>query len=516
MASIAEINGLQFFPKIADHCDRSLHATCDCAVMTRGFFVPLCRSGSDTLIVAVANPWNPYAEEYLAPRFPDLEIVKVVTLASEITRAIELSATSKLPSRSRLEAIDVEELDIDLHDFDVTRDYAEPMAQLISSIMADAVRTRASDIHVKVEKETFYYAFRVDGDIGMKSELPMKLKDRFDAFLLNLMKLPTEIRNVTPGISGRFTISYFHRTIDIRYERHRTYRGYHVTLRLLDKSHIDVTLGKGALAFDEETMFALNRVMKIPSGIIVMSGPTGSGKSTTLNAILRELNTPDVNILTLENPVEDEVPGITHCDLKSSKEFKPMIASFMRSDPDIILMGEVRDLESAELAIEAAITGHKVLTTIHTPSASQIIERFEQLGVERWKIAQTLKAACAQRLVKMLCPYCRQTTIGIGEFERKTFSLDDSWATMPLAVAKVGGCPECRHTGYNGRTAILEIIPITPKVSDQLSKGALSPYELEVSVAQEGVLPNLRSSGLRLVRDGKTDLAAICKVIDMT
>jgi type II secretory ATPase GspE/PulE/Tfp pilus assembly ATPase PilB-like protein len=382
--------------------------------------------------------------------------------------------------------------------------------------MADAVRTRASDVHIKVEKETFYYAFRVDGDIGAKSELPMKLKDRLDAFLLNLMKLPTEMRNVAPGISGRFTISYFHRSIDIRYERHRTYRGYHVTLRLLDKSHIDVTLGKGALAFDEETMFALNRVMKIPSGIIVMSGPTGSGKSTTLNAILRELNTPDVNILTLENPVEDEVPGITHCDLKSSKEFKPMIASFMRSDPDIILMGEVRDLESAELAIEAAITGHKVLTTIHTPSASQIIERFEQLGIERWKIAQTLKAACAQRLVKMLCRHCRQPTIGVSEFERKTFSLDESWATMPLAVAKAGGCPECRHTGYSGRTAILEIIPITPKVSDQLSKGTLSPYELEVSVAQEGVLPNLRSSGLRLVRDGKTDLAAVSKVIDMT
>jgi type II secretory ATPase GspE/PulE/Tfp pilus assembly ATPase PilB-like protein len=516
MASIAEINGLQFFPKIADYCDSSLHATCDCSVMTRGLFVPLCLSGSDMLIVAVANPWSPYAEEYLAPRFPNLQIVKVVTLAAEITRAIELAATSTLPSRSRLEAIDVEELDIDLHDFDVTRDYAEPMAQLIASIMADAVRTRASDVHIKVEKETFYYAFRVDGDIGAKSELPMKLKDRLDAFLLNLMKLPTEMRNVAPGISGRFTISYFHRSIDIRYERHRTYRGYHVTLRLLDKSHIDVTLGKGALAFDEETMFALNRVMKIPSGIIVMSGPTGSGKSTTLNAILRELNTPDVNILTLENPVEDEVPGITHCDLKSSKEFKPMIASFMRSDPDIILMGEVRDLESAELAIEAAITGHKVLTTIHTPSASQIIERFEQLGIERWKIAQTLKAACAQRLVKMLCRHCRQPTTGISELERKTFSLDESWGNLPLFTAKSGGCPECRHTGYSGRTAILEIIPITPKVSDQLSKGTLSPYELEVSVAQEGVLPNLRSSGLRLVRDGKTDLAAISKVIDMT
>ncbi len=516
MAAIAKINGLPFFPKVAEFCDGSLHATCDSTVMTRGFFAPLCLAGSNTLIVAIANPWSPLAEEYLAPRFPDLEIVKIVTLATEISRAIESVGTNSGPSRSELEAIDVEDIDDGITDFDVTTDYAEPMAQLIATIMSDAVRTKASDIHFKVEKEAFYYAFRVDGDIGNKVEIPMKLKDRLDAFLLNLMKLPTEIRNTTPGISGRFTISYFHRPIDIRYERHRTYRGYHITMRLLDKSNINVTLGKGTLAFDDETMFALNKVMKIPAGIIVMSGPTGSGKSTTLNAILRELNRPEVNILTLENPVEDEVPGITHCDLKSPKEFKPMIASFMRSDPDIILMGEVRDFESAELAIEAAVTGHKVLTTIHTARASQIIERFEQLGLERWKIAQTLKAACAQRLVKLLCPYCKEAVAGISEFDRKTFSLDDSWATIPVFAGKTGGCQECRNTGYSGRTAILEIIPITPKISDQLSKGEMSPYELEVKIAEEGVLPNLRRSGMKLLREGKTDLAAVSKVIDMT
>lgn len=516
MALIAKLNGLAFFPKVAEYCDPDLHVFCDSTVMTRAFFAPLCKSGNNKLIVITANPWNPVAEEYLAPRFPDLEIVKVVTLASEIAHAIESVATNNGPSRSELEAIDVEDLDDGIYDFDVTTDYAEPMAQLVATIMSDAVRSQASDIHFKVEKEVFYYAFRVDGDIGRKVEIPMKLKDRLDAFLLNLMRLPTEIRNTAPGISGRFTISYFHRPIDIRYERHRTYRGYHVTMRILDKSNINVTLGKGTLAFDEQTMFALDKVMKIPAGIIVMSGPTGSGKSTTLNAILRELNRPEVNILTLENPVEDEVPGITHCDLKSPKEFKPMIASFMRSDPDIILMGEVRDLDSAELAIEAAVTGHKVLTTIHTPRASQIIERFEQLGIERWKIAQTLKAACAQRLVKLLCPYCKEPVSGISELERKTFALDESWAEVSVYKARDGGCSECRNTGYSGRTAVLEIIPITPKVSDQLSKGELTPYELEVRVAEEGILPNLRRSGLKLLREGKTDLAALSKVIDMT
>ena len=150
MAAIAKINGLPFIPKVAEFCDGTLHATCDSTVMTRGFFAPLCMSGPDKLIVAIANPWSPLPEEYLAPRFPHVEIVKIVTLATEISRAIESVSTNNGPSRSELEAIDVEDLDDGIHDFDVTTDYAEPMAQLIATIMSDAVRTRTSDVHFKV------------------------------------------------------------------------------------------------------------------------------------------------------------------------------------------------------------------------------------------------------------------------------------------------------------------------------------------------------------------------------
>jgi type II secretory ATPase GspE/PulE/Tfp pilus assembly ATPase PilB-like protein len=515
MAAVAMVNNLPYFPKVADYCESELLEKCDPSVLTRGGFSPICVD-EYRIIVAIANPWNPAPDEYISMHFPDLEMVKVVTMSSEVSRAIETLSGNVGPTQDELESIEVETDDDELKDFDVTKDYDEPMAQLIATIMARAVKQRASDIHFKVEKESFYYAFRLDGDIGKKTEIPMKLKDRLDAFLLNLMKLPAEIRHTTPGISGRFTISYFRRPIDIRYERHRTYRGYHITMRLLDKGHLNVTMGKGSLAFDDETMLAIDKVMRIPAGIIVMSGPTGSGKSTTLNAILREMNTPDVNILTLENPVEDEIPGVTHCDLKNPSEFKPMIASFMRSDPDIILMGEVRDIESAELAIEAAVTGHKVLTTIHTPRASQIIERFEQLGIERWKIAQTLKAACAQRLIKTLCPYCKIEIDGVSEKDRMIYGLEESWATTPIYEHPHDGCPECHGTGYAGRTAILEIIPITPKVSDMLSKGEITPYELELKIQEEGKLPNLRKNGLKLLKEGKTDLAAIGKMIDMS
>ncbi len=515
MAAIAECSGLAFLPRIAEFCTPELLEKCSASMMTRGRFVPIMVN-NDKLLVGLANPWNTTYEGYLNQLFPDYEIEPVVTISPEVGKAIESGLTSNEPTDSELQAIEVEEEVEEIRDFDITQEYEEPIIQLVATIMAKAVKKRASDIHFKVEKDSFYYSLRVDGDLGAKTELPMKLKDRLDAYLLNLMKLPTELRNTAPGISGRFTVSYFKRSIDIRYERHRTYRGYHVTMRLLDKGNIEVTLGKGSLAFDEETIFELYRAMQVPAGIIVMSGPTGSGKSTTLNAILRELNRPEVNILTLENPVEDEIPGVTHCDLKSAKEFKPMISSFMRSDPDIILMGEVRDYDSAELAIEAAVTGHKVLTTIHTQRASQIIERFEQLGIERWKIAQTLKAACAQRLAKILCPHCKLDVHGISDHDRRVYNLGEEWSEADICEASPNGCPECRFSGYAGRSAILEIIPINPKLSDQLSKGEISPFDLEQIVLDQGALPSLRRSGLRLLREGKTDLKSLSKVIDMT
>ncbi len=515
LGAVGRASGLPAFPQVREMVDPEFVGYCDPAVLSRGMFVPLRRSAKQVLL-AVANPWDYRADDYCASRFPDDELLKIVTLSSEISSVIEGSASSSGPSRAELEALEVEEYSNESPDFDVTRQYDEPIAQLVASMVSDAIKQHASDIHIKTEKTLFQYCYRMDGSLGPRVDMPMKLRDRVDAFLLNLMRLAPEERNKRPGISGRFTASYYGRAVGVRYERHRTYRGYHVTMRLLDKTHLEARLGMGTLAFDKETLFELDKAMAVPSGIIVMSGPTGSGKSTTLNAMLRELNHPEDNILTLENPVEDEIPGVTHCDLKDSSEFKPMIASFMRSDPDVILMGEVRDRESAELAIEAAITGHKVLTTIHTPRASQIIERFQQLGMERWKIAQTLKAACAQRLVKMLCPACKERQEGVSEREVRLFQLDPSWATRTVYVHRKDGCPECKGRGYSGRTAILEILPISPKIGDKLAKGEITPYELEQEVRRDSGLPSLRDNGLKLLAEGKTDLEALKKVLDMT
>lgn len=503
------------FASIRDLADAELVRLSDPVVLSKEMFVPLRRS-NNRLLLAVADPWDFRADDYCSLHFPHDEQLKIVTLVSEISAVIESVSSSSGPSRATLEAVQVDEFSEDNLDFDVTQEYDEPIAQLVAGMVADAIKQRASDIHVKTEKNNFQYCFRIDGDLRQRIEMPLKLRDRVDAFLLNMMRLSPEERSKRPGISGRFTAVYYGRPVGVRYERHRTYRGYHITMRLLDKTHLEARLGMGTLAFDKETLFQLEKAMAVPSGIIVMSGPTGCGKSTTLNAMLRELNHAEDNILTLENPVEDEIPGVTHCDLRDSSEFKPMISSFMRSDPDVIMMGEVRDRESAELAIEAAITGHKVLTTIHTPRASLVIERFQQLGTERWKIAQTLKAACAQRLVKVLCNSCREKTAGINEHDLRMFHLDQSWATRTIYVHRNGGCDDCRGTGYSGRTAILEILPISPKVGDALAKGEITPFELEQQIRRDSKVPSMRENGLKLLSEGKTDLDALRKQLDMT
>lgn len=515
LGAIGDLTSLPVFLRIQEFVDRSLLDEIDPQLMNRGMFVPLCEDG-EHFFVALANPWDPVAEDAYALRRPEKQLVKILVPAAEISHVIETISGAVAPSRSELDAIEVDEETDVFGEFDVTREYQEPMAQLVALMMCEGIRWRASDIHIRCGKENVHYCYRIDGDLGHRFELPHKLKNRLDAFLLNLMRIAPEERTKRPGISGRFTVTYLRRSIDIRFERHRTYRGFHVTMRILDKSHFEAKLGMGSLAFDAGTLFELEKVMAIPSGIIVMSGPTGSGKSTTLNAMLRELNRPEDNILTLENPVEDEIPGVVHCDLKDSSEFKPMITSFMRSDPDIILMGEVRDYDSAELAVEAAITGHKVLTTIHCPRASQIIERFEQLGIERWKIAQTLKAACAQRLVKMLCPFCKVERKGVDERELRKYNLPEEWLDKKYFAYNSGGCAECNHKGYSGRTAILEILPITAEWSDALSRGKMSPYELELEVRKQGTLPSLRDSGLALIGRGLTDFDALRKVIDLT
>ncbi|HSJ01993.1 MAG TPA: hypothetical protein VK956_06035, partial [Verrucomicrobium sp.] len=201
LGAVGKASGLPAFPQVRDLADAELVGYCDPAALSRGMFVPLRRSNQQILL-AVANPWDYRADDYCAARFPDEEILKVVTLASEVSTVIEGSAASSGPSRADLEALEVDEFSLEIADFDVTRQYDEPIAQLVASMVSDAIKLHASDIHIKTEKTSIAYSYRIDGDLGSKVEMPVKLRDRIDAFLLNLMRLPPEERNKKPGISG--------------------------------------------------------------------------------------------------------------------------------------------------------------------------------------------------------------------------------------------------------------------------------------------------------------------------
>ena len=512
--ALAESVHLPFWPTITEEIQPELLERFEGSMLRRGMVVPICEKDGQ-ITVAVANPFNTLGIDHIQQHCPGREIALVVAPTAEIATALERTVLAITVDRSEIDALDAAESQLEPENFDLAASPEDAVPRLLRDIFHRAIARAASDVHFKVEQERFFYALRVGGDLAAPVELEGKLRPRIDAFLLSLVRIPREQAVREIGISGRFSLTHSGgRKIDCRYERHRTYRGYHVTIRLLDKARVEPKLGVGSLAFDEPTLLQLRRAMEMADGIIVLSGPTGSGKSTTLNAMLREIARPEFNTLTLENPVEDEIPGVTHCDLRDESEFGDYIRSFMRSDPDILLMGEVRDPASARLAVEAAITGHQVLTTVHTPSAVEIFDRFQQLGVARVDLARVLRLLAAQRLVKLLCPSCAERG-RLTESELRLYSLPDSLRGQEVGRRHPGGCGYCDGRGYLGRTAVLEVLPIDRSAGEQILAGTLGGYALEQLQRERFGLRNLRELGIELVANGRSDLAAVKDVINL-
>jgi type IV pilus assembly protein PilB len=513
MASIAFLQGMPYISKIAHLVSDELLAQFDPGILRRGGMVPLTMN-SKRLTIAVANPYESFAVDYCSQQFR-LELVVLMGGGADIARIIESRGASG-PSEEDLATIEMVNEGDDSLSFSISDPSEDVMTELVRSIFVQAVAVNASDIHIKTEENAFYSMFRVDGDLCMRKDYDPGLKARMDAFLLNMVKISRDDASRYPAVSSRLTLKRSNgRKIDVRYERHRAHSGYHITLRLLDKTLLDPKLGQGSLSFDAETLLELRKVMAMPDGILIMSGPTGSGKSTTLGAMLREIYQPKYNIMTLENPVEDVIPGVIHCDMKSNEEFPLYFRSMMRSDPDVLLVGEIRDKSSAELAVEAAITGHQVLTTTHANSAADIFNRLALIGVERWKIAATVRACCAQRLLKRLCPHCRQRH-EITAQEVALYNLPDSMLGKEVYSAKPGGCMECNGRGYSGRMAVLEILPINEETSDFLISPSHSTYQIQKKIrSQYPQLRSLRESALQAIISGQTDLVSVADQINL-
>jgi type II secretory ATPase GspE/PulE/Tfp pilus assembly ATPase PilB-like protein len=482
--------------------DPDLLDSFDLDALRREKTVPLCRSESG-LTVAVSNPYGDFKVLY-EKRFPGVELSLVLTYAAQINAVLTQNQRIHQITQDEIRQLEVDEDQEEVKDFDLNAPADDSVVRNLQAIVQEGITRRASDIHLLTEKDRFHYTYRLEGDLVERRDLDLKLTGRTDNLLTQLMGFEAMDKNRGLPLSGRFTARIGDRRIAIRAERLPSYRGFHYTLRILDKSHVSAKLGQGSLALHPATMKYIKQALNLPDGMILMSGPTGSGKSTTLVAMIKELFRTRYNIISMENPVEEEVPMVTHVNMEDVKNGPLYIRSGMRSDPDILLVGEIRDRETAELGIEAALTGHQVLSTIHTTWPAQIIIRLVQLGVPKFYVAETLKAACGQRLAKKLCKYCKEPML-LTEQLVDELGLPNVFSGRTIYKAG-SGCVHCNQFGYAGRQAMIEVLPITDEVTELIMQRDLTSIEIANFVYDHYHVPSLRDLAFELLYQGDIDL----------
>jgi type II secretory ATPase GspE/PulE/Tfp pilus assembly ATPase PilB-like protein len=474
----------------------------DLDALRREKTVPLCRSESG-LTVAVSNPYGNFKMLY-EKRFPGLELSLVLTHAAQVNAVLMQNQRIQQITQDEIRQLDIDDGQEEVKDFDLNAPADDSVVRNLQAIVQEGITRRASDIHLLTEKDRFHYTYRLEGDLVERRDLDLKLVGRTDNLLTQLMGFEAMDKNRGLPLSGRFTARIGDRRIAIRAERLPSYRGFHYTLRILDKSHVSAKLGQGSLELHPATMKYIKQALNLPDGMILMSGPTGSGKSTTLVAMIKELFRTRYNIISMENPVEEEVPMVTHVNMEDVKNGPLYIRSGMRSDPDILLVGEIRDRETAELGIEAALTGHQVLSTIHTTWPAQIIIRLVQLGVPKFYVAETLKAACGQRLAKKLCKYCKEPMLLTDQMVDE-LGLPDVFSNHTIYKAG-SGCVHCNQLGYAGRQAMIEVLPITDEVTELIMQRDLTSIEIANFVYDHYQVPSLRDLAFELLHQGAIDL----------
>jgi type IV pilus assembly protein PilB len=385
--------------------------------------------------------------------------------------------------------------------------YVNPTVRLVNALLIDAIKTGTSDIHFEPEGSFLRLRYRIDGQM---TQIRSFHRDYWQAMLVRLKIMAgmniAETRNPQ---DGRISFQVMGREVDFRVAAQPTVYGENVVMRLLDKRKSLVALEK--LGFSEHNMKQLKRLLKRPEGIIIVTGPTGSGKTTTLYSVLNYINSIDVNIMTLEDPVEYQLPLIRQTNVREgSVDFSSGIKSLMRQDPDIIFVGEVRDEETALMAVRAALTGHQVFTTLHTNDAMGSIPRLNDIGVPAHLLAGSLICAIAQRLARKLCDKCKKPRQATAEECRILgYPLD-----TPPTIYDPHGCQNCNHKGYKGRTAIIEILRVDKGMDELIATHATRSQILEHAL-DNGFIPMVMD-GIDKVVNGEIDLQELIGTIDMT
>jgi type IV pilus assembly protein PilB len=385
-----------------------------------------------------------------------------------------------------------------------------PVVTLVNAILADAARRRASDIHIEPYEKTFRVRFRVDGVLHEIMSPPMRLKNPLVSRLKVMAGLDIAERRLTQD--GRIKLKMgINGELDIRVSVLPTLFGEKVVMRLLDKSNLQLDMAK--LGFDPQTQADFQEAIHKPYGMILITGPTGSGKSTTLYSALSELNKPDVNISTAEDPVEYNLMGINQVQVREQigLTFAAALRSFLRQDPDIIMVGEMRDLETAQIGVKAALTGHLVLSTLHTNDAPSTVDRLINMGLEPFLLTSSINLIAAQRLVRKICEKCKEP-VETNPEALINLGVDPSEVSAGFPTFEGRGCASCNDTGYRGRLAIYEIMVMHEPLKELILRGA-STIDLKREAVKLG-MSTLRMSALNKVRTGLTTVAETLRVTD--
>jgi type IV pilus assembly protein PilB len=398
--------------------------------------------------------------------------------------------------------------EIDLSDLAKSSESA-PIIKVSNLILIEALKAGASDIHVEPYEKEFRVRFRVDGILHNIMALPMRTRDPLISRLKIMAKLDiSEKRLPQDGrIKIRLRVEERSRDLDLRVSSVPTHFGEKVVMRLLDKSKLQLDMTQ--LGFDQEPLRRFKDAIDRPYGIVLVTGPTGSGKTNTLYSAIAALNDPTVNIMTAEDPIEFNLSGINQVQMKEQigLTFASALRSFLRQDPDIILVGEIRDFETAEIAVKAALTGHLVLSTLHTNDAPSTINRLMNMGIEPFLVATSVNCIAAQRLVRRICSQCVEDVETPPQMLMQVGFAPDEVKT--LRIKRGRGCERCNSTGYKGRVGLFEVLAFTDEIRDMILSGA-SSIELKRKAIEEGMV-SLRMSGLQKIKEGATTLEEVLR-----
>ena len=474
--------------------------------------IPIDRHGS-TLVVAMADPSNIYALDDIK-FLTGFNVEPVVTSDTSIQSALDSYYADLEDELDLLEGFDEDvEMVMEEDDFDAAAAEAEgreaPVVRLVNLILVDAIRRGASDIHVEPYEKDFRVRYRIDGVLYEIMRPPMRMRNAIVSRLKIMSELDIAERRLPQDGRIKLVLGK-NREVDFRVSVLPTLFGEKVVLRLLDKSNLQLDMTK--LGFEESQLKVFHANIHQPFGMVLVTGPTGSGKTTTLYSSLQELNQTSENISTAEDPVEFNLTGINQCQMNDGigLNFSAALRSFLRQDPDIIMVGEIRDFETAEIAIKAALTGHLVLSTLHTNDAPSTINRLLNMGVEPFLVTASLNCIVAQRLARRICGECKDE-IPVEEQVLVDLGFSPGQVQQANGVVIEGrGCKTCNDTGYKGRVALYEVLNVKDEIKEAVLQG-YSAMELKREAIRLG-MQTLRQSGIHKILDGTTSVEEILRV----